>query len=328
VTAIKTNGDDTVSQSTCVPSLESKRRGRVTAASFPVDLSFLPESIAPISPRGSFESGGISSPGSQVGRNIGPDTRCHPNSGQCRSSTPMAKWPSRAHVSFCEARLAVKNVTSRFGDSRGKLWQLDGLAKHSFPGEPRHGRRLRRVGAKKVGAFDAIGGPGSPAAATIQLAAEIRSFDRAAQMMRQVIGHSRSAKTIERLTRRVGAELAARGGAASERRQVIAIDVAVVSCDGGRIRTRAANAGPGVHEAAWRETKNSSFESMKAPAESSKDPCATLPDTFRRVAHVAQIAEKAAFSGVPSTPAWAPSAVYKGPNRILRTCVSSMACSQ
>ena len=55
--------------------------------------------------------------------------------------------------------------------------------------------------------------------------------------MRQVIGHSPSAKTIERLTRRVGAE------------------------------------------------KNSSFERMKAPAESSKDPCATLPDTFRRVAH-------------------------------------------
>jgi hypothetical protein len=105
-------------------------------------------------------------------------------------------------------------------------------------------------------------------------------------MMRQVIGHSPSAKTIERLTRRIGAELAARGGAASGRREVIVADVAVavVSCDGGRIRTRAANAGPGVHEAAWRETKNSSFERTKAPAESSKDPCATLPDTFRRVA--------------------------------------------
>ncbi len=101
-----------------------------------------------------------------------------------------------------------------------------------------------------------------------------------------------------------------------------------MSCDGGRIRTRAANAGPGVHEAAWRETKNSSFERMKAPAESSKDPCATLPDTFRRVAHVAQIAEKPTFSGVPSTPASAPSAVYEGPKRILRTCDSSMACSR
>jgi hypothetical protein len=87
-------------------------------------------------------------------------------------------------------------------------------------------------------------------------------------MMRQVIGHNPSAKTIERLTRRVGAELTARGGAASERREVIVADVAVVSCDGGRIRTRAANARPGVHEAAWRETKNSSFERMKASAPS------------------------------------------------------------
>ncbi len=104
----------------------------------------------------------------------------------------------RAHVSFCEARLAVKNVNRRFGDSRGKLRQLDGQARHFFLRQPRH---------------------------------------RAAQMMRQVIGHSPSAKTIERLTRRVGAE------------------------------------------------KNSSFEHMKAPAECSKDPCATLPDTFRRMAH-------------------------------------------
>jgi hypothetical protein len=94
--------------------------------------------------------------------------------------------------------LAVKNVNRRFGDSRGKLRQIDGQAKQFFPEGPRH---------------------------------------RAAQMMRQVIGQSPSAKTIERRTRRVGAE------------------------------------------------KNSSFERMKAPAESSKDPCATLPDTFRRVAH-------------------------------------------
>jgi hypothetical protein len=48
--------------------------------------------------------------------------------------------------------------------------------------------------------------------------------------MRQVIGHSRSAKTLERLTRRVGAELAAWGNAASERRDVIVADIAVVSC--------------------------------------------------------------------------------------------------
>jgi hypothetical protein len=104
----------------------------------------------------------------------------------------------RAHVSFCEARLAVKNVNRRFGDFRGKLRQLDGQAKQFFPEGPRH---------------------------------------RAAQMMRQVIGQSPSAKTTERRTRRVGAE------------------------------------------------KNSSFERTKAPADSSEDPCATLPDTFHGVAH-------------------------------------------
>jgi hypothetical protein len=94
--------------------------------------------------------------------------------------------------------LAVNNVNRRFGDSRGTLRQIDGQAKHFFPEGPRH---------------------------------------RAAQMMRQVIGQSPSAKTIARLTRRVGAE------------------------------------------------KNSSFERTKAPADSSKDPRATLPDAFHGVAH-------------------------------------------
>ena len=101
-------------------------------------------------------------------------------------------------------------------------------------------------------------------------------------------------------------------------------DVAVVSCDGGRIHTRAPGHGPGVHQARWRETKHASFERMHAPAARDEDPCPALPDTFRQVAHVAKIAEKAAFAAEnpPEN-----HARYRGPERILRTCLSSLVSS-
>jgi hypothetical protein len=63
---------------------------------------------------------------------------------------------------------------------------------------------------------------------------------------------------------------------------------------------------------------------MESPASLVDDPCSLLPATFRQVAHVAKIAEKAAFSvdhAVESRRS------YEGPNRILRTCLSSMARS-
>lgn len=169
-------------------------------------------------------------------------------------------------------------------------------------------------------------------AAAIHVVGETRSFERAALTVEHVLGHSPSAKTLERLSHQIGRELAARNEAPTLEKEVVVAEVAVVSCDGGRIRTRAAGAGPGVHGEAWRETKNSSFERMSAPAKAENDPCAALPDTFRRVAHVAKIAEQAAFSGVSQedvhedTSEVSP-AVYEGPERILRTCVSSMACS-
>jgi hypothetical protein len=162
----------------------------------------------------------------------------------------------------------------------------------------------------------------------IHLVGEIRAFDRAATLLKRVLGHGLSAKTLERLASQVGGELAeARDGDHDlfPAKEVLVPEVAVVSCDGGRIHTREPGHGPGVHEAQWRETKNASFEKMKSPAESGQDPCAALPDTFRQVAHVAKIAEKAAFSVSCSDEQRPP---YEGPKRILRTCVSSMARSR
>lgn len=164
-------------------------------------------------------------------------------------------------------------------------------------------------------------------AAVIHVVAETRSFERAGLTLQHVLGHGPSPKTIERLTHQVGGELRARNEASTLHEEVVVPEVAVVSCDGGRIRTRAADAGPGVHDAAWRETKNSSFERMSAPAIAEDDPCVALPDTFRRVVHVAKIAEKAAFPEVSQETNEASLPVYEGPERILRTCVSSMASS-
>ena len=97
----------------------------------------------------------------------------------------------------------------------------------------------------------------------VYAAAETRSFARAAVVLRQVGGNAVSPKTIQRITHRIGDELAQRRDAeGNEAVESLACppeappELAVVQCDGGRIRTRCENGGPGVHEEQWRETKN------------------------------------------------------------------------
>jgi hypothetical protein len=156
------------------------------------------------------------------------------------------------------------------------------------------------------------------------LAAETRSFERAAKTMQATLGCGLSPKTIERLVGQIGEELRLHQAHAPSKKEAIAPEVAVVSCDGGRIRTRSTGQGPGVHDPTWRETKNASFEKMESPAPRVDDPCSALPATFRQVAHVAKIAEKPAFSVEQAAESRPP---YEGPKRILRTCLSSMARS-
>ena len=158
------------------------------------------------------------------------------------------------------------------------------------------------------------------------LGAEVRSFENAAVTMKTTLGHGLSAKSIERLTGQVGTELRTMLDlTTTSELEVLVPEVAVVSCDGGRIRTRKANSKPGVHDAAWRETKNASFEKMTSPTPQEVDPCPSLPETFRQVAHVAKIAEQAAFS-VKCEHEERPR--YEGPKRVLRTCLSSLVASR
>lgn len=121
----------------------------------------------------------------------------------------------------------------------------------------------------------------------VYAAAETRSFARAAVVLREVGGNTVSAKTIQPLTQTVGSELAAlgdeeeefgRGGlsTASEAPP----ELAVVQCDGGRIRTRAEGCGAGVHRQQWRETKNACLLRMTLQR-FADDPHPALPRAFR-----------------------------------------------
>lgn len=179
--------------------------------------------------------------------------------------------------------------------------------------------------------------------------AETRSFKRAAIVMKQVAGQPVSAKTIERVVHDVGGELAQRRDAdpktddALARRPESPPTLAVVECDGGRIRTREPGHGPGVHRAGegWRETKNACL--IRATrTRSDDDPEPGPPACFGDPKHVAKIAETEALSvasasptpesrrrtsGPSEDPELVPAADWH-PRRLVRTVLSSMAESK
>jgi hypothetical protein len=140
-------------------------------------------------------------------------------------------------------------------------------------------------------------------------AAEARSFKRAAIVMTHVGGQGVSAKTIERVVHDVGRELAQRRDAdprtddALAKRPESPPELAVVECDGGRIRTRAPGHGPGVHRTGegWRETKNACFIRATRTI-SAEDPQPEPPACFGDAEHVARIAETQALSVAAAHP--------------------------
>jgi hypothetical protein len=179
--------------------------------------------------------------------------------------------------------------------------------------------------------------------------AETRSFQRAAIVMKDVGDSGVSAKTIERVVHDVGGELAERRDAdpktddALARRPEEPPDLAVVECDGGRIRTREPGHGPGVHRTAegWRETKNACLI-RAARTVSQEDPQPEPPECFCDPKHVAQIAETEALSvaaavpdssgavpkhDVPGSEGLVPPADWH-PRRLVRTVLSSIAGSK
>jgi hypothetical protein len=173
-------------------------------------------------------------------------------------------------------------------------------------------------------------------------AAETRSFRRAEVVMHRVGGNLVSFKTIQRVTQDIGQELESLRDAALDEAGCglahapeVPPQLAVVQCDGGRIRTRQPGHGPGVHEEAWRETKNACLLRMSHQT-FAEDPHPELPQAFRDPKHVAKIAEKEAPSASEIAEALCASISEEvtdepsdwRPKRLVRTCLSSMARSQ
>lgn len=117
-----------------------------------------------------------------------------------------------------------------------------------------------------------------------------KSFAVAAELLKRIGEIDVSSRQVNNLTVLVGQELAAerdrQTAAYADRplpRAVTRVapvpQLACVEVDGGRMQTRTADEGPGVHEAHWRETKTAGFFRMKT-ASHAADPHPELPRCF------------------------------------------------
>ena len=131
----------------------------------------------------------------------------------------------------------------------------------------------------------------------VHAAAETRSSQRASLVLKHVGGNEVSPSTVQRVTHQVGMELAELRDEGDAPELVQAPEnppeLAVVECDGGRIRTREPGQGRGVHGQAWRETKNANLLRMTHRT-FAEDPEPELPRAFADPQRVAKLAEKEA----------------------------------
>jgi hypothetical protein len=154
-----------------------------------------------------------------------------------------------------------------------------------------------------------------------------------------------SESQVRRLAHEVGQELIDRRDrqAVEHRRRQLAPrtevipEAVVVEVDGGRIRTRAAGAGPGVHDAQNKEDKIACLATLSGPTFPA-DPCPEPPESFvcprrvqRLVAAMKGQAGEADPQEIPEQPAGttgkdvpAPPADRWSPARLVRTCVASL----
>lgn len=125
------------------------------------------------------------------------------------------------------------------------------------------------------------------------------SFDVAEEALRVVGEISISDRHINNLTVEIGQQLQEDRDERTDRyvKQPLphqatavepAVDLAAVFLDGGRMRTRQEDRGPGVHQPHWRETKNAGFHRMQSRS-FDEDPQPDLPDCFRNEAYVEKL---------------------------------------
>lgn len=130
-------------------------------------------------------------------------------------------------------------------------------------------------------------------AAIVFAGGELHSSQRATVLLKR-LGMNVSCKTVQRVLADVGDEFIERRDhqQLSNERIETPPELAVVQCDGGRIMTREPGQGPGVHQQAWKETKNAGLFRMTSRV-SEEDPHPELPSAFVDRTLVAQFAEMA-----------------------------------
>lgn len=171
---------------------------------------------------------------------------------------------------------------------------------------------------------------------------ETRSLKRASIALDRIVGLQVSTNTIERVSIEVGNDLEAAEQAGWQDvldGEVTPPSLAIVEFDGGRIRTRKTDCGPGVHleNKGWNETKNAIFVGATSEV-SASDPEPEPPACFLDADHVSKLTEKAktkentgpddSLPGDDEATGDEPPA-KKGrpahkPRRILRTLIASM----
>lgn len=177
----------------------------------------------------------------------------------------------------------------------------------------------------------------------VEASGKLPSFADAAYAL-HLAGVEITARHVERLAHEIGAEMARKRDEKSvkrRRRQLPARvatppEVAVVEVDGGRLRTRAADAGPGVHQAQNKEDKIACLLSLQSERHD-QDPQPEPPESFTQPRRVQRLvrAIKGLPSDHPAEPAEAEEAaepplaakarpVKESPQRLVRTCVASL----
>jgi len=179
----------------------------------------------------------------------------------------------------------------------------------------------------------------------ITAGAAVKSYESAAMLLETLAEVDVSPRHVNNLTTMVGQELAeaTQHQTRSYQEQPLPrnptepttpIALANVACDGGRMQTRLAGAGSGVHDAHWRETKNAGFFRMKTRFYD-VDPHPELPRCFANRQHMSRL-----LDGVPETDepdamtpqekALSTNASSKKwrPEVLFRTCLSSLCDSE
>jgi len=176
----------------------------------------------------------------------------------------------------------------------------------------------------------------------VRQASKAASFKDASEDLKELAEVSISPTHLQRLSERVGKEWAqARDQevqAFREDRLVCAYaaapKAAAVMLDGGRLQTRAEEAGRGVQEPSWRETKTACCLSLSG-AEQANDPQPEPPSKFLEPTRVAQLAAEVKRRSRPALGRAQPAAKRRRKKRRrpasrkrVRTVVASMADSE